>query len=288
MKHAAQACTGAAPGLDMKNTQKPRDRDAAARPKRAAQTEPMLPPGHICQVLHSDEHLVVVDKRAGFPVAPMSQYQERSVLRVLQKLGFGTCYPVSLLDREATGLVLLSRDPQTARSMRWNWRSSLCERKFIAVAQGVINGARGRVTLPIGVVQTGKTRRRGVLAQDQGGRSAETRWKLLARGRGMSRLLVTLGAGRCHQIRIHLAAIGHPVVNDSAYIERNMEATLDQLLEGTERKYEIIRLPPQQIGLHLWRIKVPHPATGEICTFEAPIPRELLDLMPGAWIVDEA
>ncbi len=265
-----------------------RDGDRAPLPKRKSKAEPMLPPGHICTVVYSDENLVVVDKRAGFPVAPMAQYQERSVLKVLARLGFGACYPVSLLDREATGLVLLSRDQATAQSMRWNWRSSLCVRQYLAVAQGVIAGARGRITLPIGTVLAGKTRRRGVLAQDQGGRNAETRWKLLARGRGMSRLLVTIGAGRCHQIRIHLAAIGHPVVNETVYVERNAEASMEQLLEGTERRHEIVRLPPQQIGLHLWKVRVAHPVSGEIVEFEAPIPRELLDLMPGAWIVDEA
>lgn len=272
----------------MKTASKLRDGDRAPAPQRKAKTEPALPANHICSVLYSDEQLVVVDKRAGFPVVPMSQYQERSVLRVLMRLGFGACYPVSLLDREATGLVLLSRDQATARSMRWNWRSSLCERKYLAVAQGVIPGARGRITLPIGMVQAGGTRRRGVLAQDQGGRHAETRWRLLARGRGMSRLLLTIGAGRCHQIRIHLAAIGHPIVNETVYVERNAEAPIDQLLDGTERRHEVVRLAPQQIGLHLWRVQVAHPATGAIVHLEAPIPRELLDLMPGAWIVDEA
>lgn len=264
-----------------------RDGESPPNPKRKQRAEPALPAGHICNVVHSDEFLVVVDKKAGFPVAPMAQYQERSVLKVLMRLGFGACYPVSLLDREATGLVLLSRDQATAGSMRWNWRSSLCEREYLAVGQGVIAGARGRITLPIGMVQAGKTRRRGVLAQDQGGRHAETRWKLLARGRGMSRLLVKIGAGRCHQIRIHLAAIGHPVVNETVYVERNAEAPMEQLLEGTERRHEVIRLPPQQIGLHLWKVRVPHPATGEVMEFVAPVPRELLDLMPGAWIVDE-
>ncbi len=249
--------------------------------------EPVLPPEAICTVIHQDEHLIVVDKRPGFPVSPNAQYRNRSVLHALQRMGFGVCYPVSLLDREATGLVLLSRSVETARSLRWNWRSSLCERKFIAVAQGDVAGAHGRITLPIGQIQAGNTRRRGVLHSETGGRDAETRWKLLARGRGMSRLLITLHHTRCHQIRIHLAAIGHPLVNESVYIERNTETPIDALLEGAERKYEIIKLPAQQVGLHLWRVKIAHPVSGEIVTFEAPVPRELLNLMPNAWIVNE-
>lgn len=254
-----------------------------------ARREPQLPPEAICTVIRADEHLVVVDKKAGFPVTPASQYQHRSVVRALQRMGFDQVYPVNLLDREATGLVLLSRDEATAKSMRWNWRSNLCERDYIAVAQGDIAGARGRITYPIGMVQRGKRKRRGVLPTDQGGRPAATRWRLLARGRGMSRLLLTVNAGRCHQLRIHLAAIGHPVVNERVYIERNRETPLDSLLEELDtRRHDVRRLPPHQVGLHCWRVRVPHPTTGEMMALEAPVPRELLDLMPGAWVVDAA
>ncbi|MCB9738054.1 MAG: hypothetical protein H6747_02225 [Deltaproteobacteria bacterium] len=251
--------------------------------------EPSVDPAEICTVVYEDQWLLAVDKRPGFPVTPVSQFQERSVLRALQRLGYGATYPVNLLDREATGLVLLSRDEATAKSMRWHWRGSMCERDFLAVAQGDIAGARGRITYPIGMVQVGKRRRRGVLPTDQGGRPAATKWRLLARGRGMSRLLLTVGNGRCHQLRIHLAAIGHPVVNERVYIERNRETPLDSLLEELDvRRHDARKLPPHQIGLHCWRVRVPHPVDGEMMNLEAPIPRELLDLMPGAWIVDAA
>ncbi len=259
---------------------------ATSDPSRRRE-KPTPPPEAICTIVHQDEHLVVVDKRPGFPVSPNAIYRSRSVLHTLQRLGLGVCYPVSLLDREATGLVLLSRTVETARSLRWNWRSSLCERQFIAVAQGDVPGAHGRITLPIGQVEAGHTRRRGVLLPEAGGRAAETRWKLLARGRGMSRLLITLHHTRCHQIRIHLAAIGFPLVNESVYIERNREMPIDALLEGAERKYEISKLPAHQVGLHLWRVTIAHPVSGEIVNFEAPIPRELLNLMPNAWVVNE-
>jgi 23S rRNA-/tRNA-specific pseudouridylate synthase len=255
--------------------------------KQRTAGEPKLDPRQICTVVHQDEHLVVVDKHAGFPVAPSAQYQQRSVLRALVELGLGHCNPVSLFDREASGLVLLSRDASTARSLRWHWRSPGCERRYIAVAQGDIAGARGRITFPIGMVQVGRRRRRGVLPVDQGGKPAETRWRLLARGRGMSRLLLTMEGDRCHQARIHLAAVGHPLVNERSYLERNTQTPMDSLLEDLDhRRRDIRKLPAHQIALHLWQVELEHPVFGDHLALEAPIPRELLDLMPGAWIVD--
>ena len=260
---------------------------ASTPPSRDKRSEPEIAPSAICTVVHQDEALIVVDKHAGFPVTPAAQYQQRSVLRAVAAMGLGHTYPLNLLDREATGLVLLSRDEATARSLRWNWRSNDCERQYIGVAQGDIASARGRITFPIGVVQVGSRRRRGILAPDQGGKPAETRWRLLARGRGMSRLLLTLSGDRCHQARIHLAAIGHPLVNEGVYLERNKEIPMGALLEELDlRRHDMRKLPPFQIGLHLWRVQLPHPVDGHALTLEAPVPRELLDLMPGGWIVD--
>lgn len=268
---------------------RPPDAQQPRKPRpRKDRTEPEVAPGDVCTVLHCDQDLVVVDKAAGFPVVPGGQYQKRTVLMALAAQGLGTLYPINLLEPEATGLVLLSRSPGAAQALRWNWRSKLCQRQFIVVAQGDIVGARGRITLPIGAVKSPSGMRHQVLPVEEGGKSAATTWRLLARGRGMSRLLVTLQSSRVHQIRIHLAAIGFPVVGDRLYSHDKTDVPLSALVEVPAKYKDALTLPANQVAVHCWKVSVPHPATGQMAEFTAPIPRALLGLMPGAWIVDAA
>lgn len=237
--------------------------------------------------MYCDSDLIVVNKAPGFPVVPSGAFHKRSVLLALAELGYGNLFPISMLDVEASGLVLLSRTELAAQALRWNWRSNLCERQYIAVAQGDIVGARGRITLTIGAVKSGPHRHRHqVVAAEDGGRPAVTTWRLLARGRGLSRLWVTLKGGRCHQIRIHLAAIGFPVVGDHMYGTDRTDVPLSALIDLPAKHRDATTLPPNQIALHCAKVTMPHPITNQTMAFAAPVPRILLGLMPGAWVVD--
>lgn len=254
---------------------------------RKARREPVVAPADICSVVYCDPDIIAASKAPGFPVVPSGPYHRRSVIMALAELGFGELFPVNHLDREATGLVIFSRNDVAAKALRWNWRSNLCERQFLVVVNGDITGARGRITLPIGSQGAGAGgRQRGVVSLEEGGRPATTKWKLIARGRGMSRLLVTLGRGRCHQIRIHLASIGHPVVGDTVYLDRSTDVPLSALVDMPDRMKDAKKLPSHQIGLHSMRILMPHPMTNQAMDLQAPPPRILMDLMPGAWVVD--
>ncbi|HAN30111.1 MAG TPA: hypothetical protein DCQ06_00805 [Myxococcales bacterium] len=263
------------------------NRSKASRPK-GSRKEPKVAPTDICSILYCDEHLVVVDKRAGYPVQPSGTFRERSVVKALQSLGMDQLFPITQFDQQATGLVILSRSEQAAKALRWNWRSNLCTRHFIAVAEGDIAGATGRITLPIGALKQGQRIRHQVLDVDRGGRRAVTNWRLLARGRGLSRLLITLKQDRCHQIRIHLAAIGHPVINERTHRQTSTEMPVIAMALPPEfQRRDFKTLPKNQVGLHSFRIEMPHPFTQQLLQFEAPIPRNLLSLMPGAWVVDK-
>ena len=257
--------------------------------KKKERTEPVVAPTDVCTPVYCDDDLLVVNKSAGFPVVPAGAFHRRSVLIAVAEQGFGAVFPISLLDPEATGLVLLSRSEAAAKALRWNWRSNLCERQYIAVCQGDIVGARGRITLTIGAVKHGPlSQRHRVLPLEDGGRPAVTTWKLLARGRGMSRLLVTLKGGRCHQIRIHLAAIGFPIVGDRTYTAASTAMPLSALVEMPTKYRDATVLAPGQIALHCMKVTMPHPITNQPMVFEAPPPRVVIGLMPGAWIVDAA
>lgn len=259
------------------------------KPKsRRSGPEPTVAPSDICAVLFADDAIVVVDKRAGFPCVPAGSHQRRSVLLTLAELGFGTLFPISLLDAEATGLVMFSRSEDAAKALRWNWRSNLCKRQYVVVVHGDIPGGRGRITLHIGALRTATGMRHDVLAPENGGRPAVTQWRLIARGRGLSRLLVTMETARTHQIRIHFAAVGHPVVNDRLYSRAMTDVPLHALVELPAKYRDATVLPPNHIGVHCSRIAMPHPVTNDRIEFAAPAPRVLLGLMPGAWIVDES
>ncbi len=249
--------------------------------------EPALNPTDICRVLFSDDDMVVVDKTAGFPVNPGGAFAQRSVVRSLHAQGFDPVFPINLLDAEASGLVLFSRSAAAAKALRWNWRSSLCVRTYMTVVQGDIQGTAGRISHAIGAVATSTGLRHKTLTVEEGGRSAITEWKLLSRARGMSRLELTLKSGRCHQARIHLAAIGHPVVGDRLHGRNVGEVPIDALIDIPGKHLDGNGVPRGQIALHFYRIVMPHPITQQPMRWTAPVPRTMLALMPGPWIVPD-
>jgi len=273
----------------------PRQVPAAPRVPFKPRTQPRkpaneldLPPSAICTVLYVDEALIAVDKAAGYPVTAAPLFQKRCVIKALAAQGYTGLFPINLLDPEASGVVLLSRSPQAAQAMRWNWRSPLCERQYFAVAKGDINGGKGRITFTIGAKVDSRhgVRRHEIMAPELGGRPATTNWRLLARGRRMSRLLITIQSGRCHQIRIHLAALGHPIIGDRQYGHRRNDVPLGQLVDLPSKYRDGSKLPKKQIALHCQKITLPHPFTNQPMEFVAPVPEALLNLMPGAWLVD--
>ena len=259
---------------------------AAPRKPTTKHVELSVSPKDVCTVIYVDDALIAVNKAAGCPVVPTGAYRLRSVTGALQALGYGVTYPISLLDAEATGLVLLTRTPEAAKAMRWNWRSALCRREFVAVALGDIQGARGRITLPIGSVREGSQIRHQVMPIDQGGKAAVTTWKLIARGRMMSRLHISMTGGRTHQLRIHLSAIGFPIVGDKRYAAEMTSVPLHALVELPAKYADSTVVPPHQIALHCSLIRIPHPVTEQMMEFTAPVPRVLIGLMPGAWVLD--
>lgn len=281
-------------------TPAPKKAPAAAKPRAKLPAKTKAAPGKtttkhvelgvnpkdICTVIFADDALIAVNKSAGCPVVPTGPYRLRSVTAALQVLGYGVTYPISLLDAEATGLVLLTRTPEAAKAMRWNWRSELTKREFVVVAQGDINGARGRITLPIGSLREGTQIRHQVMPIDQGGKSAVTTWRLIARGRMMSRLHISMTGGRTHQIRIHLSAIGFPVVGDRRYGAELTSVPLHALVEMPAKYADSTVMPPHQIALHCALIRIPHPTTEQMMEFTAPVPRVIIGLMPGAWVLD--
>jgi 23S rRNA pseudouridine1911/1915/1917 synthase len=111
------------------------------------------------------------------------------------------------------------------------------------------------------------------------GRSAETAWRVRERFQGITLLELTLKTGRTHQIRVHCATMGNPIIGDQLYRSRKRLKNAVSILSGeSSSKVDALKAVPRQM-LHAWRLGLTHPHTGEVMTFESPIPEDMAVLM---------
>jgi 23S rRNA pseudouridine1911/1915/1917 synthase len=171
-------------------------------------------------VLYEDEDLLVVDKPAGLLAVPTAAREKDTLLsraslylqhRYRRRPYVGV---VHRLDRETSGALVFARTREALRFLQQRFRSHEIEREYLAIVEGVPPSAGSFEDALRG---DGTAERRRIARPGERGRRAVTRYKVLERLRGASLVSVELETGRTHQIRIHFAAAGHPVVGDSVY-----------------------------------------------------------------------
>lgn len=209
------------------------------------------------RVVHDDPDFVVVDKPPGMVVHPSPGHHGGTLAHALLGLGGiwstvgGSLRPgiVHRLDKGTSGLILAARTDRAHRSLAEQLADRTLSRTYLAVVRGapaledqVVDGPIGR-----------HPRERLRMAVVDGGRPARTRVRVLERARGHTLVQCDLETGRTHQVRVHLAACGHPVAGDRLY---------GRLRPGD----------PARPMLHAYRLRLRHPRTGEVMTFEAPPP----------------
>ncbi|HSL57078.1 MAG TPA: RluA family pseudouridine synthase [Acidimicrobiales bacterium] len=221
------------------------------------------------RVVHADDHVIVVDKPAGVVVHPgagnargtlvaglLDQFPEIASVGDPERPGV-----VHRIDRGTSGLLLVARSAEGYTSLVDQLSSRSVERAYRALAWGRFASPRGLIDAAIGRSGRDPTR----MAVSAKGREARTRYEVLA---GWSDPAVTLvecrlDTGRTHQIRVHLAAIGHPVVGDTRY--------------GGARS----TLPLGRPFLHAAEVGFTHPVSGEHLGFESPLPADLVAVLDG-------
>jgi 23S rRNA pseudouridine1911/1915/1917 synthase len=202
--------------------------------------------------LYEDAFLLAVDKPAGLPTLPGAGFLEHTLLAVVQQRAPGAT-PMHRLGRGTSGVVLFAKDSATAREVQGQWQ----RREVEKVYRGLVEGSPDPCVIetPIGLVPDPIVGE--LYAASPAGKHARSHVHVIAG----SLVEVTIETGRAHQIRIHLAAIGHPLVGDPLYGPG-----------GVRRQGSTAR--PGDIGyaLHAFRLSLVHPQTGARVSFEARVP----------------
>ena len=226
-------------------------------------------------VLFEDSSLLVVNKPAGMVTHPAPGHPTGTLVNALlahtddlSGIG-GKLRPgiVHRLDRYTSGLMVVAKSDGAHQALSHAIQRRDIRRLYLAASWGHLSESPLEVTAPIGRDPVERQR----MAVVEKGRYAVTRFRVVERWLGAELLRVALGTGRTHQIRVHLAHIGHPVVGDAVYgvgWERGMGGNARQwarmLGQRVERQF-----------LHSWRLSFEHPVSGALMRFEAPLPPDL-------------
>jgi 23S rRNA pseudouridine1911/1915/1917 synthase len=216
------------------------------------------------KIAYEDEHLLVVDKPAGLVVHPARAHQQGTLAQLLGPAAAGGPDPqragiVHRLDRDTSGLLIVARSNESHKRLQRALSERRIEREYLALVHGRPPARSGTIEAPIGRDRRVRTR---MSVDGAHPRPARTRFQI-ERSLGPYTLLrLRLDTGRTHQIRVHLQAIGHPVVGDPEYGPRGGVSATGAL--GLERQF-----------LHAARLSFAHPFSGEQIEVGSPLPDDL-------------
>lgn len=226
-------------------------------------------------VLYEDADVLAIDKPPGLVVHPAPGWRRGTLVNALaHRLGplAGVGAPdrpgiVHRLDRDTSGVILVAKTAAAHRHLARQFRDRRVDKRYLAVVRGVVPAASGVIDRPIG---RHAHERKRMSVHSPRGRPAVTRWAVLERFPGATLLRVHPETGRTHQIRVHLAAIGHPVVGDPVYGVRR---------RGGAGAGPLATFPRQ--ALHAEEIRFLLPTGGRPIAVAAPLPADL-DHLVGA------
>jgi 23S rRNA pseudouridine1911/1915/1917 synthase len=237
------------------------DVDLPQAPQRTAQQAEAI----ALAVAFEDEHLLVLDKPAGLVVHPGSGNWSGTMMNALlhhaphlaevPRAGI-----VHRLDKDTSGLLVVAKTLAAQTDLVRQLQARSVERRYLALARGGV-AADGSVDAPLGRHPAQRTK----MAVVRGGRDARTHYQVRERFERATLLECRLETGRTHQIRVHMASIGHALVGDPVY---GRGKTGDARLDAFARQ-----------ALHAWRLALVHPATGVSMSWEAPLPQDFADLL---------
>jgi 23S rRNA pseudouridine1911/1915/1917 synthase len=229
------------------------------------------------RLLVQDDWLVAVDKGPGAPVHPSRSFRTRTVLTALRvELGDAALRPAHRLDRETSGVLVFGRTALAASRLGEQFARHAAEKRYLAVVRGTPGFTRRVVELPLGRDPDFPVRCR-MRVDERDGQPARTELEVLELRDDRALVAAVPRTGRQHQIRVHLAALGHPLLGDKLYQEGG-QPYLDQIGDRLDAAV-LARLGHARHALHAERLTLVHPGTGERLTLSAPLPEDLEQLL---------
>ena len=211
-------------------------------------------------VVYEDEDVIVVNKPVGLVVHPAPGHSDGTLVNALLHHCGGSLSGVGgalrpgivhRIDRDTSGLIIAAKNDFAHQALAAQLQDHTLSRTYEAVAVGNLREDRGTVDAPIGRCPSD---RKKMAVVDRGGRSAVTHWEVVERFPGYTHIRCRLETGRTHQIRVHMACIGHPLLGDTVYgAKKPVPGLAGQCLHAAELRFL-------------------HPRTGEPVTVEAPLP----------------
>ncbi|MBY0014263.1 RluA family pseudouridine synthase [Paenibacillus typhae] len=209
-------------------------------------------------IVHEDDDLIVIQKDAGLlSIATGDENEQTAYRQLMEHVRLGNprnrIFVVHRLDRDTSGVMMFAKSEAVQQKLQNNWKDMVKERSYVALVEGAVKKAEGTISSWLKETSTLKM----YSSPHEGdGQHAVTHYKLIQANRHFSLLEVRLETGRKNQIRVHMADIGHPIAGDKKY--------------GAETK------AVGRLGLHARVLSFVHPTTGDLLTFESPIPKTFL------------
>lgn len=225
-------------------------------------------------IIHQDRDLVVINKPPGLVVHPAPGHYTGTLVNALlywfpdimdinRDLRPGI---VHRLDKDTSGVMVVAKTETTLTDLAAQFKERTIKKRYLALVYGAMAQPQGNIDLPIG---RHPVHRKKMSVRSRTPRWAATAWRLKAAYEKYSLLTVDLQTGRTHQIRVHLAAIGHPVVGDSVYGGRRVRRdSTDPALAPVDRQM-----------LHAWQLAFDHPCQGIRVEFEAPLAPDMSSVL---------
>jgi 23S rRNA pseudouridine1911/1915/1917 synthase len=220
-------------------------------------------------ILYEDDQLLIVNKPAGLVVHPAPGHPDGTLVNALlahcpNLPGIGGVQRpgiVHRLDKDTTGAIAIAKTDIAYQHIQAQLKAKTARREYLGVVYGAPKTENGIIDLPIGRSPQDR-KKMAIIPIEEGGRSAITHWQIQERLGNYTLIHFQLETGRTHQIRVHSAKIGHPIVGDPIYSSGHSVG---------------VNLPGQ--ALHAWRLRLQHPITGDWIEATATLPQSLITLL---------
>ncbi len=229
----------------------------------------------VVPILHQDPHFLIVDKPAPLLTIPDRFDKAQPSLSMLLRKQWGEVFVVHRLDRETSGAIVFALNEDAHRRLCKMFEAHEVQKVYLALVTGEVPGEAGTIDQPI---RENKSRP-GTVEIHKSGKVSVTDYRVVERFRGFTLIEARPKSGRLHQVRIHLAFLGHPLAIDEHY-GGSQSIYLSSIKRGYRPKADQDERPlMRRLTLHASEITFPHPFTGAVTSATAPFPKDFRSVL---------